>query len=153
MADSGKSMSMPPWPTARPSRDTLVTQFGSERADLIGWALNTGDPLADPVARRIAEGDRDLAADLDRGLHHGLAALERPDPDLAPLLEDLEQAAAGVDDDLLADGAEGFWTMPPAVHVISLSVGSLIRTALRACHGKVARWARTACSCFCRCQP
>ncbi|WP_313137954.1 hypothetical protein [Paracoccus jeotgali] len=43
------------------------------------------------------------------------------------MLEDLEQAAAGVDDGLLADGAEGFWTMAPAVHVISLSVGSLIR--------------------------
>lgn len=120
-------MSAPSWPTARLSRDALAIQFGPAQADLIGWALNTGDPLADPVARRIAEGDRDLAAALDRGLRHGLAALKQPDPDLAPLLEDLEQAAAGVDDGLLADGAEGFWTMPPAVHVISLSVGSLIR--------------------------
>ncbi|PVA11072.1 DUF2236 domain-containing protein [Pelagivirga sediminicola] len=116
-----------PWPTARASHGALATQFGTDRADLMHWALTTGDPLADPVAARIAEGDRNLANALDLGLRGGLAALDAPDRELAALLEDIEQAAAGVDDDLLADGARGFWTMPPAVHVISLSVGSLIR--------------------------
>ncbi len=91
------------------------------------WALTTGDPLADRVARRIAEGDEALARSLKLGLREGLAAIPSPDRDLTALLEDLEQAAGEVDDDLLRDGAEAFWTMPPAVHVISLSVGSLIR--------------------------
>ncbi len=120
-------MTLQPWPTARASHGAISAQFGADRADLIQWALTTSDPLADPVARRIAEGDRDLAAALDLGLRKGLAALERPDPELAVLLEDIEQAASVVDDDLLSAGAEAFWTMPPAIHVISLSVGSLIR--------------------------
>jgi len=120
-------MSLPPWPTARASHSSIAAQFGTDRADLIQWALTTGDPLADPVARRIAEGDQALAAALDLGLRYGLASIGQPDPDLAALLEDIEQAAAGVNEDLLEGGAEAFWTMPSAVHVISLSVGSLIR--------------------------
>ncbi len=120
-------MTMHSWPTARLSHNTLAMQFGADRAALMQWALTHGDSLADKVARRIAEGEDDLAAALDLGLRSGLAALVRPDPDLVALLEDVEQAASEADDDLLEDGAEAFWTMPPAVHVISLSVGSLVR--------------------------
>lgn len=120
-------MTPPAWPAARGSHSAIAMQFGTDRADLIHRALTTGDPLADPVAARIAEGDRELTSALDLGLRKGLAALDRPDDDLAALLEDIERAAADVDDDLLADGATGFLTMPPATHVISLSVGSLIR--------------------------
>ncbi|MCX7567934.1 oxygenase MpaB family protein [Sulfitobacter sp. F26169L] len=115
------------WPTARGSLDAIALQFGTDRADLMQWALTTGDPLADPVAKRIAEGDRELSAALDLGLREGLATLDQPDPELADLFEDIEQAAAAIDGDLLSNGGEAFHTMPPAVHVISLSVGSLIR--------------------------
>ena len=58
------------------------------------WVLTTGDPLANPVARRIAEGDCDLSAVLELGLREGLGALDRPDCELAVLLEDVEKAAA-----------------------------------------------------------
>lgn len=120
-------MTILPWPTARMSHSALAMQFGADRADFMQWALTHGDPPADKLARRIAEGNGDLAAVLDLALRDGLAALDRPDPDLVALLEDVEQAASEVDDGLLEDGAEAFWTMPPAVHVISLSVGSLVR--------------------------
>ena len=115
------------WPTDRSSHCAIALQFGTERADLMQWALTTGDPLADPIAKRIAEGDRDLATALDLGLQQGLKAIVDPDPALAALLEDIEQAAADLEDDLFENGASAFHTMPPAVHMISLSVGSLTR--------------------------
>ncbi len=76
-------MTHPHWPMARGSHRALATQFGTDRADLMQWVLTTGDPLADPVAARIAEDDQALANALDRGLRNGLATLDEPDRELA----------------------------------------------------------------------
>ncbi|MEO9632261.1 MAG: hypothetical protein ABJG14_17665 [Sulfitobacter sp.] len=78
-------MTILPWPTARMSHSAIVMQFGADRADFMQWALTHGDPPADKVARRIAESNGDLAAALDLALRDGLAALDRPDPDLVAL--------------------------------------------------------------------
>ncbi|HEX7850900.1 MAG TPA: hypothetical protein VF485_14315, partial [Sphingomonas sp.] len=34
---------------SRSRRSSIIAQFGSDRADLLQWALTTGDPLADAV--------------------------------------------------------------------------------------------------------
>jgi hypothetical protein len=44
------------WPHARGTRSTLIAQFGTDRADLAGWALTTGDPLADALVADIHDG-------------------------------------------------------------------------------------------------
>jgi hypothetical protein len=70
-----------PWPTERSSRSTVVAQFGGSRADLMHWALTTGDPLADAVVIEMHErGMRESRELLARGLRDGLAALH-PEPD------------------------------------------------------------------------
>ena len=41
------------WPTLRGTRAGIAAQFGAERTDLLDWALQTGDPLADAVVEAI----------------------------------------------------------------------------------------------------
>ena len=115
------------WPHARASHAAIAAQSGADRADLLHWALTTGDPLADRRVSRMIEGERHLQQALDQGLRQGLCSLTDPDPDLAALLGDLEGAAGQIDPDLLEHGSRPFLSMPGAVHIISLSVGSLIR--------------------------
>lgn len=115
------------WPHGRGDQARIRANFGDEDAALIGRALTTGDTLADPVAARIAQGDGALAVQLRKGVQGGLDSVRGADPDLAALLSDIETAAARVPPDLLADGARGFWSMPPAVHIVSLSIGSLLQ--------------------------
>ncbi|MDH7798033.1 MULTISPECIES: oxygenase MpaB family protein [unclassified Beijerinckia] len=117
------------WPGARGRRSSIATQFGSDRADLLAWALTTGDPQADAVVEALAQDGAQNGArdDLNRGLVYGLASLHNPHAAVAAFLGHLERTPDYVDDDLLDRGSRPFHSMPPAVHIVSLSVGALIR--------------------------
>ena len=43
------------WPSGRSRHSAVLAQFGEGRADLMGWALTTGDPLADAVVTEMHE--------------------------------------------------------------------------------------------------
>lgn len=75
----------PAWPHGRGDQGRIRAAFGDGSAALIAWALTTGDPLADPVAARIAQGDAALAVQLCQGLQSGLDSVPDADPDLAAL--------------------------------------------------------------------
>ncbi|MBX3593403.1 oxygenase MpaB family protein [Sphingomonas sp.] len=114
------------WPAARSRRSSIVAQFGGERADLLHRALTTGDPLADAVAGAM-QADPAIRQQIDLGLVHGLAAVPQPHDAVRALLTDTERRPDYVDDALLERGSRPFHSMPPAVHIVSLSVGALIR--------------------------
>jgi hypothetical protein len=116
------------WPAARNSRPGIVAQFGDGRAELAGWALSTGDPLADAVVEEIHSGGRDVRAKLHNGIEHGLANVDDPPPGVAALLEWTESAPTYADDALLDEGSLPFFSTPGPVHVISLAAGALVRT-------------------------
>lgn len=118
------------WPTARSSRSALLAQFGDARADLIGRALITGDPLADAVVEEIHAGGREVRAKLQQGIEHGLVAVDGPPPAVAALLEQTETAPPYVDDALLDEGSLPFFNVPSPVRIIGLAAGSLVRTYL-----------------------
>jgi hypothetical protein len=115
------------WPHARGARSTLVAQFGTGRADLAHWALTTGDPLADAVVADIHDGHPQARQAVQLGIRKGLGSLVDPPDSVTALLTDTERVPDYVDSDLLDHGSEPFYTMPPAVHLISLSAGALIR--------------------------
>lgn len=89
--------------------------------------MTIGDPLADAVTARLFEDPARIRAQLDTGLRGGLASIHNPDPAVAALLESTEQFTTSLDDAFLENGARPFHSMPPAVHIVSLSMGSLIR--------------------------
>lgn len=115
------------WPTARGTRGGTVLQFGSTRADLMERALVTGDPLADSVVAAIRADGRTVRAQLDLGIRDGLAAVADPHPAVAALLTATQALPAYADDDLLERGSLPYFSMPAAVHMISLSAGALVR--------------------------
>jgi hypothetical protein len=116
-----------PWPHARSSRDGIVAQFGASRADLVGWALVTGDPLADAVAEEIHSGRPGVSAVLNAGVRHSLESLVDAPPAVAALLASTERRPASVDDELLDHGSAPFFSVPNPVHMVSLSAGALVR--------------------------
>jgi hypothetical protein len=116
------------WPTARGRRSSIAAQFGQDRAELLGWALTTADPLADAVVEEIHALGRGVRADLARGIAEGLNSLVDPSPAVAALLSQAESLPDYVDDALLDEGPLPQYTMPNAVHAISLSAGALVRT-------------------------
>jgi ER-bound oxygenase mpaB/B'/Rubber oxygenase, catalytic domain len=115
------------WPTERGRRTGIVAQFGTDRTDLLEWALITGDPLADAVVAEIQTRGPAVRTALSEGIRHGLAALSDPPPAVAALLTATEQPPDYADDSLLEHGSEPFYTCPGPVHMISLSAGALVR--------------------------
>lgn len=115
------------WPTGRGRRSAIVAQFGDARADLVGSALTTGDPLADAVVTEIHERGPEVRAALRQGVEHGLSSLNAPPPAVAALLEQAETLPDYVDDDLFDRAPLPQYSMPNAVHMISLSAGALVR--------------------------
>ncbi len=122
---------MPPWPTARNTRAAFEERFGSENADFMQMAMNTGDPLADAVVAAIRE-DGEVRGQLNDGAKNGLASLKNPHravvalltqcetvPDFHPFLsqEELQNA--------LRNGNRSWYILPPVVTDIGLSSGSL----------------------------
>lgn len=116
------------WPTERASHATVVAQFGESRADLMAWALTTGDPLADALVEEMRErGLPESRALLARGLQDGLASLTDPPPALAALLSQTETRPDYATDELIDSYSLPFFTSPAPVHIVSLSTGSLVR--------------------------
>jgi hypothetical protein len=115
------------WPRSRGTRSSLIAQFGRDRADLAGWALTTGDPLADAVAADIHDGHPQARQAVQLGIRNGLDSLTDPPESVVALLTDTERLPDYADDHLLDRGSAPFFTMPPPVHLISLSAGALIR--------------------------
>src|ERR1700730_1885852 len=114
-------------PHARGTRSSLIAQFGTDRADLVGWALTTGDPLADAVVADIHDGHPQARQAVQLGIRHGRDSLVDPPESVVAFLTDTERLPDYADSDLLDHGSAPFYTMPPAVHLISLSAGALIR--------------------------
>ncbi|MEJ8280894.1 oxygenase MpaB family protein [Pseudonocardia spirodelae] len=116
------------WPSSRSSRSAVLAQFGEGRADLMQWALTTGDPLADAVVAEMREiGAATARPLLTRGIEHGLGSLTDPPPALAALLTATETPPAYVDDDLLDLAPRPWFSSPTPVHILSLSAGALVR--------------------------
>ena len=115
------------WPSERGRYSGVLLQFGQARADLVGWALTTGDPLADAVVEEIHAGGRNVRQQLDYGIRNGLGSLDAPPPAMAALLVSTENLPNYADDDVLDSASMPFFTMPNPVHLLSLSAGALIR--------------------------
>jgi hypothetical protein len=115
------------WPHARGTRSSLIAQFGTDRADLVGWALTTGDPLADAVVADMHHGHPRARQAVQHGIQNGLDSLTDPPDSVVALLTDTERLPDYADGELLDHGSAAFYTMPPAVHLVSLSAGALIR--------------------------
>lgn len=115
-----------PWPVSRSRRSSIIAQFGSDRADLLQWALTTGDPLADAVVIAM-HADPEVRGQLGQGLLQGLDAISGPHEAVRALLTETERRPDYIDGDFLETGSRPFHSMPPAVHIVSLSVGALVR--------------------------
>ncbi|MCD2188951.1 oxygenase MpaB family protein [Actinomycetospora soli] len=116
------------WPTGRASRTAVLAQFGEGRADLMQWALTTGDPLADAVVAEMHDLGMSRARPLLRqGVRDGLDSLADPPPALAALLRQAESPPDYVDDELLDDLPRAWFSSPTPVHIVSLSAGALVR--------------------------
>jgi hypothetical protein len=108
-------------------RSGLIAQFGADRADLAAWALRTGDPLADAVVADMHDGHPQARRAVQLGIRNGLDSLVDPPDSVVAFLTDTERVPDYADDDLLDHGSAPFYTMSPAVHLISLGAGALIR--------------------------
>ncbi|BBF99243.1 MULTISPECIES: oxygenase MpaB family protein [Pseudonocardia] len=118
----------PAWPTGRSSRSGVLAQFGEGRADLMQWALTTGDPLADAVVSEMHELGMSVARPLlTQGIQDGLESLQDPPPALAALLTRTETPPDYVDDELLDVLPRPWFSSPTPVHILSLSAGALVR--------------------------
>lgn len=115
-----------PWPVKRSSRSSIAAQFGEDRADLMAWALRTGDPLADAVVEEMHD-SVDIRVALNKGMSEGLAAIDDPSPGVTALLTSAETIPDHVDPAWIDDGPRPYFTMPFAVHLVSLSAGALVR--------------------------
>ena len=116
------------WPHERSTRSAVLAQFGEARTDLAGWALTTGDPLADAVVAEIDAGGGPVRGALATGIRDGLAAVADPPPAVAALLTRTEAAPAYADDALLDAGCRPYFSSHPASRMIALSAGALVRT-------------------------
>lgn len=116
-----------PFPSGRGSHSGALLQFGRSRADLLQWALQTGDPLADAAAEELHARGSSARVCLDAGVRNGLASLTDPPPAIEAFLRHCEAFPDFADDTLIESGSLPFYTMPPAVHMVSLSAGALIR--------------------------
>ncbi|MCW2900335.1 MAG: hypothetical protein JWO67_2600, partial [Streptosporangiaceae bacterium] len=103
------------WPQSRGTRSSLIAQFGADRAELAGWALTTGDPLADAVVADIHDGHPEARQAVQHGIRNGLHSLVDPPVSVVAFLTDTERLPDYADDDLLDHGSAPFYTMPPAV--------------------------------------
>ncbi|MDE3723524.1 hypothetical protein PWG71_19210 [Nocardiopsis sp. N85] len=93
------------WPTRRAGRSTVLAQFGQARADLMRWALTTGDVLADAVVDEMHRvGMRQARPVVDQGIREGLDSLADPPPALEALLRQTEGLPDHADDALLDRG-------------------------------------------------
>jgi len=116
------------WPTGRSGHGAVLAQFGGGRADLMRWALTTGDPLADAVVTEMHElGMQATRPLLAQGIRDGLDSLDDPPPALVALLRQTETPPAYVDDHLLDELSRPYFSMPTPVHILSLSAGALVR--------------------------
>lgn len=116
------------WPSGRSRHSAVLAQFGEGRADLMGWALTTGDPLADAVVTEMHEiGMARARPILARGISEGLDSLDAPPPAIAAFLTATETPPAYVDDTLLDSLSLPYFSSPTPVHIISLSAGALVR--------------------------
>src|SRR5260221_7733266 len=79
------------WPHGRGTRSSLIAQFGADRADLAGWALTTGDPLADAVVADIHNGHPQARHAVQLGIRNGLDSLVDPPDSVVALLTDTER--------------------------------------------------------------
>lgn len=127
MAEQTEGEPTVPWPSARGRRSSIVAQFGETRATLVHGALTTGDPLADAVAEEIHAGGKPVRIALADGIREGLSSLTDPPPAVATLLSDAERGPACVDDAVIDEGCRPYFSVPPPVHMISLSAGALVR--------------------------
>lgn len=118
---------LPPFPIGRGSHAGAALQFGRSRADLLQWALQTGDRLADAAAEELHAHGRSARICLDTGIRTGLASLTDPPPAIEAFLRHCETFPDFADDTLIDSGSLPFYTMPPPVHMVSLSAGALIR--------------------------
>jgi hypothetical protein len=118
---------MQEWPRGRGTKSSLIAQFGIDRADLAEWALTTGDPLADALVADMHDGHPQARNAVQLGIRNGLDTLVDPPDSVVAFLTDTERLPDYADDDLLDHGSAPFYTVPPAVHLISLSAGALIR--------------------------
>ena len=109
------------WPHARGAKSSLIAQFGTDRADLAEWALTTGDPLADALVADIHDGHPQARHAVQLGIVNGLDSLVDPPDSVVAFLTDSERLPDYADSDLLDHGSAPFYTMPPAVHLISLA--------------------------------
>src|ERR1700722_8150127 len=100
-ADPQSRLSQQPWPRARGTRSGLVAQLGTDRADLAGWALTTGDPLADAVVADIHAGHPQARNAIQLGIRHGLDSLVDPPDSVVALLAETERLPDYADDDVL----------------------------------------------------
>lgn len=117
----------PDYPAGRGTHSGVMLQFGRSRADLMQWALQTGDPLADAAAEEVHELGQPARLCLDTGIRSGLASVADPPPAIAALLTATETLPAFADDVLIDTGSLPFYTAPPQAHMVSLSAGALIR--------------------------
>lgn len=116
------------WPSARSGHAAVLAQFGEGRADLMRWALTTGDPLADAVVTEMHELGAGVTRPLlTRGIQDGLGSLDDPPPALAAFLHQTETLPAYVDDHLLDQASRPYFSSPTPVHILSLSAGALVR--------------------------
>jgi hypothetical protein len=114
------------WPSQRGSRAGVVAQFGEQRADLLGWALSTGDPLADAVIEAIHHDGVGVRAQLNQGMTAGLDSLDSPSPSVAAFLSQTEAIPEWVDRKQLDSGPTPWFTTPLPIHLIAQSAGSLV---------------------------
>jgi hypothetical protein len=115
------------WPTLRGTRAGIAAQFGAERTDLLDWALQTGDPLADAVVEAIHHDGTRVRAELNQGMAAGLASLDNPSPSVAAFLTHAETIPDWVDQAQLDSGPAPWFTTPLPIHLIAQSAGSLVR--------------------------
>lgn len=117
------------WPTERGSYQGMVTQFGSDRAELINWALNTGDPLADKLAEDMHEvGMAHARNQFQIAAQRGIVAVNEPFPSLQAFFEEVEKIHDEMSDHLLDEAIWPHFTIPRSIHSIALTTGSLVRT-------------------------
>ena len=116
------------WPAGRAGRPTVLAQFGQARADLMQWALTTGDVLADAAVAEMHQlGMARARPMVSKGIRDGLASLDDPPPALEALLRQAETRPDYADDELLDRGSMPYYTSPLPVHIIALNVGALLR--------------------------
>ncbi|MEY2405128.1 MAG: hypothetical protein QOG39_44, partial [Acidimicrobiaceae bacterium] len=106
--EPGSRTSEKAWPHGRGTRSSLIAQFGADRADLAGWALTTGDPLADAVVADIHDGHPKARHAVQLGIHHGLDSLDDPPDSVVAFLTDTERLPDYADGDLLDHGSAPF---------------------------------------------